>query len=375
MDRPLNEVLCPSAGPRAIPPGRDEWLTLDRVRYCFRVFPQASCAFEPTLFLSGAFQTMDSWARFARAFAPHTTVVLIDPPGMGRAEPLASDVGLDFLADAVAGVIDHLALDRINLVAASYGTPAAFRLAQRYPERVARIALAGTMKEIPAHVREPVRATTRSAIAGERELLAKQVIDGLLCHDATVAIARRALAERVLRGGLTRMSDAELRQYAANTTRLLEHPSLDLSVRIRGPRALVFTGEHDCFTVPDACLEVAMAFEHALFTTVREADHLFHIEQFDAVCALLLAFMGDETARGVPGCTPVVEATRARRARVSAWWISSTAKDGGESGIRTRGRVSPTHAFQACSFNHSDISPCLWIQRFTGERSSPKPGS
>ena len=33
--------------------------------------------------------------------------------------------------------------------------------------------------------------------------------------------------------------------------------------------------------------------------------------------------------------------------------------NGGESGIRTHGRVSPTHAFQACSFNHSDISPSL----------------
>src|SRR5262245_42495245 len=35
------------------------------------------------------------------------------------------------------------------------------------------------------------------------------------------------------------------------------------------------------------------------------------------------------------------------------------AKVGGERGIRTLGRVSPTHAFQACSFNHSDISPCI----------------
>ena len=32
---------------------------------------------------------------------------------------------------------------------------------------------------------------------------------------------------------------------------------------------------------------------------------------------------------------------------------------GGESGIRTHGRVSPTHAFQACAFNHSAISPSL----------------
>src|SRR3990172_12267589 len=30
---------------------------------------------------------------------------------------------------------------------------------------------------------------------------------------------------------------------------------------------------------------------------------------------------------------------------------------GGERGIRTLGRISPTHAFQACSFNHSDIYP------------------
>ena len=32
-------------------------------------------------------------------------------------------------------------------------------------------------------------------------------------------------------------------------------------------------------------------------------------------------------------------------------------RNGGEGGIRTHGRVSPTHAFQACSLNRSDTSP------------------
>src|SRR5687767_1369268 len=40
---------------------------------------------------------------------------------------------------------------------------------------------------------------------------------------------------------------------------------------------------------------------------------------------------------------------------------------GGEKGIRTLGTVSRTHAFQACSFNHSDISPSL--ESTTCERS------
>ncbi len=35
----------------------------------------------------------------------------------------------------------------------------------------------------------------------------------------------------------------------------------------------------------------------------------------------------------------------------------STPSTGGERGIRTLDRVSPIHAFQACAFNHSAISP------------------
>jgi hypothetical protein len=33
------------------------------------------------MFVGGAFMTMEFWTRFARAFVPHTTVILVDPPG------------------------------------------------------------------------------------------------------------------------------------------------------------------------------------------------------------------------------------------------------------------------------------------------------
>jgi hypothetical protein len=45
------------------------------------------------------------------------------------------------------------------------------------------------------------------------------------------------------------------------------------------------------------------------------------------------------------------------RAIVGTLRASRKLKGGGERGIRTLGRVSPTHAFQACSIDHSDISP------------------
>src|SRR5260370_16693013 len=43
---------------------------------------------------------------------------------------------------------------------------------------------------------------------------------------------------------------------------------------------------------------------------------------------------------------------------------SVTYRNGGEGGIRTHGRISPTHAFQACSLNRSDTSPCFVAKDF-----------
>ena len=37
--------------------------------------------------------------------------------------------------------------------------------------------------------------------------------------------------------------------------------------------------------------------------------------------------------------------------------LAQARNSGGETGIRTLDRVSPIHAFQACAFNHSAISP------------------
>src|SRR5215469_10494495 len=48
-----------------------------------------------------------------------------------------------------------------------------------------------------------------------------------------------------------------------------------------------------------------------------------------------------------------------RNLRISDKLLKINDKYGGESGIRTHVRVSPKHAFQACAFSHSAISPCF----------------
>ncbi|MDK2943270.1 MAG: hypothetical protein PWP56_2783 [Acetobacterium sp.] len=47
----------------------------------------------------------------------------------------------------------------------------------------------------------------------------------------------------------------------------------------------------------------------------------------------------------------------AERLRYHFLLIFTNFLNGGERGIRTLGTLTRTHAFQACSFDHSDISP------------------
>lgn len=287
----------------------EQWTrTRDGFRFAHRALEHPDPEFTPTLFVSGAFQSMDSWARFARAFAPRTTVLLVDPPGMGRSDLLPSSAGVDYLAECLRQVLDERGIERANVVAASYGTPSAYRLASRYPDRVDRIALAGTMRALPAHMVGRIARSIAFAYTRERELLADSAVEALICHDPRRDVARRASAARVLRSGILRMTDADLDKYAANSERLLIHQSLDVSQRICGPEALVFTGEHDCFTPPDEGRRIAAAFDRAWFTTVRGADHLLHLEQWQTVIELLLRFMDRTLGEdGLAGCSELEE--------------------------------------------------------------------
>lgn len=288
-------------------------------RFGYRLHTRSSARFSnsasmgrtPILFLSGAFQSMDSWKRFVRAFESTGDVLLVDLPGSGCADALPSEYGLDYLTDALRHLLDELRIDRVYLIAASYGSPVAYRFAQREPERVAKLVLAGIMKEIPERRIETVQESVELAISGDTRRLAALACEGLLCQNPDKPIVRRRLARRVLAGGLTAMNREDRHRYILNTRRLLLHDPLDLDRPPEVP-TLVFTGEHDVFTTPDACYEVAMRIPDAYFTTILEADHLFHVERFDVTAELLLRFQQGDLERPHGGWSPPKRAAGAR---------------------------------------------------------------
>ncbi|MEW1657675.1 MULTISPECIES: alpha/beta hydrolase [unclassified Streptomyces] len=287
-------------------------LSLRDMSYACRVLtPRHPYGTEPLVLVGGALQDMYSWPRLERRLTAHTTLVLMDLPGTGSADDLASSAGFDVLAEAALHAIDHLEADRVNLLGASYGAPVAYRLAQSHPDRIARLLLAGATPRVGPRLTAVVRhglalmgaadarPTDESACRAYARTIVDMLVNGATRHEVTQGPAAARLLERQL----MRTSQSAALRYAACHERLLD-TDLYPPGGITGVPALVFTGEHDCASSPAENQAVAATIEDCVFVLLRDADHMAHLEREAEYADLVTRFLRDQSVRDLPYCTP-----------------------------------------------------------------------
>lgn len=100
----------------------------------------------PVLLLHGGGEWLYSWHEVAPELAAGHTVIAVDLPGHGYTtvtDP-AFRYDLPAMTAALRDLLDALGLNRVAVVGHSWGGGIALALAQRYPDRVSRLALIGS---------------------------------------------------------------------------------------------------------------------------------------------------------------------------------------------------------------------------------------
>ncbi len=102
----------------------------------------------PVLLLHGWTVSADlNWFRAYPALAATRQVIAIDHQGHGRGVRSEQPFSLERCADAAAGVLDELGIERAIIAGYSMGGPISLLLAHRHPERVAGLVLGATSLE------------------------------------------------------------------------------------------------------------------------------------------------------------------------------------------------------------------------------------
>ncbi|WP_416973554.1 alpha/beta fold hydrolase [Streptomyces sp. 4F14] len=246
----------------------------------------------PIVLVGGAFQRKESWGRLEERLIETVPVVTVDLPGWGAADTLPADVGVDFLPSALQEMLRDRGLTRVKIAAGSYGSAIGYRLAQQRPDLVWRLFLMSTMTRIPESARDQIEHSLSLLDRGDLPAFASTTVSLFMCSDPARRIAHGPVVKRILTTRFTNATPDELEKYRLNTRRLLDQDLLCPQPAQSVP-TLVVTGEHDDFTRPELCRQVAETCPDSFFATFRDADHMVHLERTGEVADLGLRFFHD----------------------------------------------------------------------------------
>jgi pimeloyl-ACP methyl ester carboxylesterase len=96
----------------------------------------------PLVLLHGGLGSGEMFGPVRPALAEHHQVIAVDLQGHGRTADIDRPIDIRLMADDIAALIDHLELERPDLVGYSLGGGVALHTAVKYPDRVGRLVVA-----------------------------------------------------------------------------------------------------------------------------------------------------------------------------------------------------------------------------------------
>src|ERR671937_1781606 len=93
----------------------------------------------PLMLLHGGLGSGEMFGPVLPVLAEHHQVVLVDLQGHGRTADIDRPIDVRLMADDIGALIDHLRLDRPDLVGYSLGGGVALHTAAKHPGRVGRL--------------------------------------------------------------------------------------------------------------------------------------------------------------------------------------------------------------------------------------------
>ena len=237
------------------------------------------------VFLHGLGGSRTAWDPQLEGLADTYRCVAWDLPGYGASPPLDRPLTFPALADAVAGLLDALGVDRAPLVGLSLGGMVALHTALAHPDRVAGLALLDTSARFGADGTDPDEWR-----AARRAPLDAGTTPGDMAVDVLTSVGGPALVGEALDRAVAAMARIPPDGLRATVDLLPTHDVVDRLGEITAP-TLVALGEHDEET-PLAYSETLVAgIPGARLELIAGAGHLSNLEQPDAVTRLLAQFL------------------------------------------------------------------------------------
>ena len=239
----------------------------------------------PVLVLSnGIMMSTASWAFQNTVLNRHLRVLLYDCRGMWKSDHPEGSYSMEEHADALAGLLEALEIDKAHIAGISYGAEVSMMFALRYPEKTRSLIVIDGVSEIHPLLRAQTNPWLMAAERHDAELLLNTSYhmnfaeDWIRANQAFIdtSVDRYALLDM---DALVRLMKAF---YALDMTAELS--------RIQAP-TLVIAGEEDLIKGREYAEIIAAQISNSELVIVPGAGHALCLEKPAILNTLLLGFV------------------------------------------------------------------------------------
>lgn len=277
----------------------------DGYKYFYRIFENGSSENTPVFIFNGFLQDMRSWMRYIKDFNDDGLVVIADLPGAGNADVIREgEFRLERFADYVKSIIDEIGIEKINIISASYGASLAYAFASRYPFNVEHLFVAGLMDKFEDKFKNRIENSVKLLEEERIDEFAEMTMDMLMNRGRKEEISYFDLIYRIVERQFKNLNSEARKKYAINARHLINHPKLEIALPSE-IKKMVITGEFDILTPPEVCRRIAVELGGCIFTTIKNADHLFHLEQCSTTISVIKKFFKDDSIEEVNGINSI----------------------------------------------------------------------
>jgi 4,5:9,10-diseco-3-hydroxy-5,9,17-trioxoandrosta-1(10),2-diene-4-oate hydrolase len=253
---------------------------------------------ETVILLHGGGPGASAWSNFGRnlpVFAKTYRTLAVDQPGFGRSDkPTGHPQYFRHSADAVAGLMDALGIERAHFVGNSLGGGAAVRLALNHGKRAGRLVLMGpgglSLNVFAPDPTEGVKNLGRFAAKPSRERM--EAFLRIMVHDQSL-ITDELIDERFAAAN-TPESQAAMRAMGMSFAQpdTYEEGLLWREAHRLRQRVLLIWGREDRVNPLDGALLALKTIPRAQLHVFGGCGHWAQLEKFDEFNRMALDFLG-----------------------------------------------------------------------------------
>lgn len=224
------------------------------------------------------------WDAVIGRFAARYRIVSYDKRGHGLSDAPPGDYSLDDHVDDLAGLLDHLRIDRLALAGVSVGGLIAQGFAIRHPERVGALILCDTAAKVGD------REFWDARIAAIRAGGLGAIADGVMARWFTERYRTKEMV--ALAGWRNMLLRMPIEGYIGTCAALRDADLRSVLAGIAAP-TLVVAGEQDLSTPVELVRGLAETIAGAQFAAIPDCGHIPSIEQPQALAALMTGFLNE----------------------------------------------------------------------------------